>query len=91
VASGTRAKAIDFSSVGEKPPLVVSPSPAAVKIFICERSTPLSSRIRPSRRWLAGLACSAARPTKLRASSLMSTVHDRPAFSGETSSSMSWP
>ncbi len=78
--------------VGLKVPLVISPSrPEAAITFWCARSTPpFSRRIRPTNCAFWPLACRAALPMKSR-SETRSMVQARPASSGLTVSSMSWP
>src|SRR4051812_17572066 len=91
VPLGRRASAIDLPSVGEKVPLVTSPSPPEVRTFWCARSTPPeSSSNSPRNSAFCPRDSSDRRPMKSR-ELLRSTVQARPASSGDTLSSMSWP
>ena len=66
---GRRARAMDCCRVGEKLPLVISPSPQAVRTVWWLRKTPLSSSTRPRKPRCWPVATRAARPTKSRSPS----------------------
>lgn len=68
--AGMRARAMDWLSVGEKLPLVVSPVPSGVCTFMCERITPLSRSSRPAKRTSLRRAASADFPLLLDADAL---------------------